>query len=51
MSNAVPALLDHLWALDEAAADRALLVKASFAEALGIDVALCGTRKGGAGWE
>ena len=38
------------YAADADAADRALLVKACFAEALGIDVSLCGTRKGGKSW-
>ena len=38
------------YASDADAADRALLVKACFAEALGIDVSLCGTRKGGKAW-
>lgn len=32
-------------------ADRALLVKAAMAEALGMQVALCGTRKDGSGWD
>ena len=31
-------------------ADRALLAKAAMAEALGIEVSLCGTRKNGKGW-
>jgi hypothetical protein len=31
-------------------ADRACLAKAAMAEALGLEVALCGTRKGGAAW-
>ena len=31
-------------------ADRALLAKAAMAEALGIEVYLCGSRKGGASW-
>lgn len=38
------------YALDAASADRALLAKASFAEALGLDVSLCGTRRGGEAW-
>ena len=32
-------------------ADRAMLAKAALANALGIDVAICGTRKNGKGWE
>ncbi len=32
-------------------ADKALLAKAAFADALGIDVYLCGTKKTGKGWE
>ncbi|MFW5693292.1 MAG: fucose isomerase [Thermoguttaceae bacterium] len=32
-------------------ADNALLAKAAMADALGIDVALCGTRRNGKGWE
>jgi hypothetical protein len=32
-------------------ADRALLAKAAMADALGLDVHLCGTRKDGTGWE
>jgi hypothetical protein len=43
--------LQVVYANSAAEADRALLAKASMAQALGIDVALCGTRKGGAGWE
>ena len=31
-------------------ADRALLAKAAMANALGIEVALCGTRKGEKSW-
>jgi hypothetical protein len=31
-------------------ADAALLTKAAMAEALGLEVAVCGTRKGGKGW-
>ena len=31
-------------------ADRALLVKATMADAMGIKVHVCGTRKGGKGW-
>jgi hypothetical protein len=38
------------YAAEAQAADRALLVKAGFAEALGLDVSLCGTRKGGKAW-
>jgi hypothetical protein len=32
-------------------ADRALLAKAAMAEAMGMEVAVCGTRKDGKGWE
>ena len=38
------------YAHSELDADKALLAKASMAEALGMEVALCGTRKTGAGW-
>jgi hypothetical protein len=38
------------YAADADAADQALLAKACFAAALGIDVSLCGTRKGGKAW-
>ena len=31
-------------------ADKALLAKAAMAEAMGIEVAICGTRKNGKGW-
>jgi hypothetical protein len=31
-------------------ADKALLVKASMAEALGMEVSLCGTKKDGESW-
>jgi len=39
-----------VYASDAAAADRALLTRAAMAEALGIRVSLCGTRKGGRSW-
>jgi hypothetical protein len=32
-------------------ADNALLAKAAMAEALGMEVAVCGTRKNGKAWE
>jgi hypothetical protein len=32
-------------------ADRAMLAKATMAEALGLDVCICGTRKNGKGWD
>ena len=32
-------------------ADKAMLAKAAFAEALGLEVYLCGTRKNGKGWK
>jgi hypothetical protein len=38
------------YANSPAAADRALLAKAALADALGITVHLCGTRKNGKGW-
>ncbi len=38
------------YAKSPADADRALMVKATMADALGIDVAICGTRKDGKGW-
>jgi hypothetical protein len=38
------------YATSAAAADRALFAKAAMAEALGMDVSLCGTRKGGRAW-
>ncbi len=31
-------------------ADKALLAKAAMAEAMGMEVAVCGTRKGGKAW-
>ena len=31
-------------------ADKALLAKAAMAEAMGMDVSVCGTRKGGKSW-
>jgi hypothetical protein len=40
-----------VYANTAADADRALLAKASMAQALGMEVALCGTRKNGAGWD
>jgi hypothetical protein len=39
------------YANSEAEADRAMLAKAALADALGIEVAICGTRKNGKGWE
>lgn len=38
------------YARDAAGADKALLAKAAMAQALGMQVNLCGTRKGGKGW-
>ena len=38
------------YAKSPAEADRALLTRAAMASALGIEVALCGTRKNGRGW-
>ncbi len=43
--------LQVAYAHTAADADRALLAKAAMANALGLDVSLCGTRKGGGGWE
>jgi hypothetical protein len=40
-----------VYAADAAAADRSLAVKASFADALGIRVNLCGTRANGLPWD
>jgi hypothetical protein len=42
--------LQVAYAKSAAEADRALLAKAAMADALDIDVSLCGTRKGGASW-
>ncbi len=39
------------YAHSAADADRALLAKAAMADALGIKVALCGTRKNGKEWD
>ena len=39
------------YATSADAADRALLVRASVAEALGIEVYVCGTKKSGKGWD
>ncbi|MEM9882164.1 MAG: fucose isomerase [Planctomycetota bacterium] len=39
-----------VYAKDAASADRALLTKAAMAEAMGLEVALCGTKKNGKGW-
>ncbi len=39
------------YAHGEEEADKALLAKASMAEALGMHVAVCGTKKNGKGWE
>jgi hypothetical protein len=39
-----------VYAHDAPAADRAVLAKAAMAHALGMEVALCGTRKEGAAW-
>jgi hypothetical protein len=38
------------YAHDAGMADRAALAKASMASALGLEVAMCGTRKDGTGW-
>jgi hypothetical protein len=38
------------YAGDQASADQALLVRAAMAQALGIQVHVCGTRKDGAPW-
>ncbi len=40
-----------VYANSPADADRALLVKAAMAEALGMEVALCGTKKDGSSWK
>lgn len=39
-----------VYATNAAAADRALLVRASMARALGVEVNIAGTRKNGSGW-
>ena len=39
-----------VYARDEASADLALLTKAAMARAMGMEVAICGTRKGGGAW-
>lgn len=39
-----------VYAKDEASADLAMLTKAAMAGAMGMEVAICGTRKGGEGW-
>ena len=39
-----------VYADDAAAADQALLAKAAMAEAMGMEVALCGTKKDGGAW-
>jgi hypothetical protein len=39
-----------VYADGEEAADKALRAKAAMADALGMKVAVCGTRKGGADW-
>jgi hypothetical protein len=38
------------YANSAADADKALLAKAAMAEAMGIEVSICGTRKGGKAW-
>ncbi len=40
-----------VYAKDAKSADEAMLAKAAMAEAMGIKVSLCGTRKNGKGWE
>lgn len=40
-----------VYAKDAAAADKAMLTKAAMAEAMGIEVALCGTKKDGSSWK
>ncbi len=42
--------LQVAYANSAESADKALLAKAAMASALGLEVALCGTRKGGASW-
>jgi hypothetical protein len=39
-----------VYAKSAAEADKALLAKASLAAALGMEVAVCGTKKDGKGW-
>ncbi|NLE37985.1 MAG: fucose isomerase, partial [Pirellulaceae bacterium] len=38
------------YANSAADADKAMLAKAAMAEAMGIEVSICGTRKGGKAW-
>lgn len=40
-----------VYAKDAAAADKAMLTKAAMAEAMGLEVALCGTKKDGSSWK
>ncbi len=42
--------LQVVYANSAADADKAMLAKAAFADALGIEVAICGTKKNGKGW-
>jgi hypothetical protein len=42
--------LNVVYADSAASADKAMLTKAAMADALGIEVAICGTRKNGKGW-
>lgn len=39
-----------VYANNAAEADKALLAKAAMAEAMGMEVAICGTRKNGKSW-
>jgi intracellular sulfur oxidation DsrE/DsrF family protein len=39
-----------VYANSAAEADKALLAKAAMAEAMGMEVAICGTRKNGKSW-
>jgi hypothetical protein len=43
--------LNVVYADSAASADKAMLAKAALADALGIEVAICGTRKNGKGWK
>jgi len=47
----VDAMSANLRGLTEEEADRAMLAKAAFADALGITIRICGTRKNGKSWK
>jgi hypothetical protein len=43
--------LNVVYADSATSADKAMLTKAAMADALGMEVAICGTRKNGKGWK